>query len=376
MRVRPLVLGLCLAASLLMLAGCEKKTRGNLDLYEKSPFLALSGEQTQIVSIDLESIRRLSIFASARDALLGNPDRSKWWSEISTDLGMPPLEKIDHIVIGNHGTLDLGDPLADAVVIMTGELAAPEAITSGIARYAAKHFLTNPPAFSATPNTVDGGILFYSTKAPSAQHPEKVHEYFVAFPSPRILVFARSRNFLIDTLNVVSGRAEGIAKQTAWQDRLKQIDLGATAWAVGDVPASVNEFIAKRVTTEPELKGLANLNKSRRFKLGISTGAQYGFDGVLTCESIEGAELLRKDMEQARGVIPRVLWSFMDETDPRVRIWQGLFERFFLKAEVNSVRISVKMERTEVENFVRRLVQAPTAATPRSIPAPFLPENQ
>jgi hypothetical protein len=95
----------------------------------------------------------------------------------------------------------------------------------------------------------------------------------------------------------------------------------------------------------------------------------------MQCQTIQEAERMKDDLEKARGIIPRLLASFIPPSDPRTFLWEDFFKKAFIKAEFETTKIVLRMETRDVEIFVRKLISPPPVSEGPSVPAPFLGKN-
>lgn len=337
-----------------------------------SPFIALGPNQNQILSIDLGRLRKLSIYADSRNAILDDADRAQWFESLVKDLGLDPLEQIDRVIIGFQGRWTLDDPLARAVIVCTGRFDNPDAMTEGFLKFVGERYLINPPPFTKGQYA---GFPTYTTSAPSYSDAEKIIEYNFAFPSPNLMVFSRVAPPFKESLDILAGNAEGVSASEAWRPRFGQVDLTAVMWAVGSFPQALNQYLSDRVQSEPELAGLANLTAIRDFYTTLSVGREYMFRAALICDAIDRATGLGADLRSAREIVPRAVAALIGEDNPRVSVIEKLIDKVFISASVKTTSLMLRMDRRNVEEFVRSMIRPPPAPTPMAIPAPFLEEG-
>lgn len=337
-----------------------------------SPFIALGPNQNQILSIDLGRLRKLSIYSNSRNAILDDADRAQWFKSLVNDLGVDPMEQIDRVIIGFQGRWTLDDPLARAVIVCTGRFDNPDALTEGFLKFVGERYLINPPPFTKGQYA---GFPTYTTSAPSYSDAEKKIEYNFAFPSPNLMVFSRVTPPFNESLDILAGNVEGISTSGAWRPRFSQVDLTAIMWAVGSFPQALNQYLSDRVESEPELAGLANLTAVRDFYTTLSVGREYIFRAALICDSIDRATGLGADLRSARAIVPRAVGALIGEDNLRVSVIRKLVDKVFISASVKTTSLMLRLDRRDVEDFVRSMIRPPPAPTPLAIPAPFLEEG-
>lgn len=340
-------------------------------LFLQSPYLALGSGQEQIFSLRLDRIRRLNIFRRAREVILRREPRGEWMTSLIDEIGFDPLQEIDRVVVGMYPGVKIDDPLGTAVIICTGDFSGidREAALQGLLNFVGERYLLNPPTFV---KKEIAGVTVYSSQAPTYRDTEKVVAYHFAFPSAEMMIFARNLNHMTDTLSVIEGSAAGVQRNPAWQESFRLVDLGATAWGTGAMPASVRDWIYEKVQSEPELKGLTALRDPQNFHFVLKTGNEYRLTAGFISQTIDQAMEVTRQAEEARRVIPSALRAILGEEHPKLGVWNEFLADSYVSTEFNTTKILVRRASRDVEEFVRQLRLVEATPIPRSIPGPFL----
>lgn len=358
-----LALGGCLWAAVL---GCDRQTQ--VEVVAQSPHLAFDGAQTQIVSIDVDRIGSLTIQRRIREALLSDPARGQWWTELTAALGGDPLEIVDRLVLAFHGQIRLDDPLANALVVAVGRFDDPRSMFDRFARFVGDRHLVGVGPVKAG---VHHGFDMFSIEGESFRSRGKNVEIHAAFPSHQVAILSRSRERVLASLEVMKGVRDGIASDSGWRARLTEVDLSAAIWACGDFPSSINEYLLHATRSQPELEGLAGLTNSRRMVAALVVGREFSVNLSLRCESIDKAGALRAALDSARTIVPRLLTEALGEGNWRISIWRDFFDGFVAIQDIDSARLSRRMDLRAVEDFVRSVTTPPSGRVLVEIPEPF-----
>ncbi len=344
------------------------------DLIAQSPHLAFGGSEDQIFFVNFQSIRRLSIYEKARDGILDNPDRKKWMGDLIKDLGMNPLEKIDKVAVGFREPLDLDDPLKNAVVLFVGQFENPPLLVDGFQKFLAQHYLTNPPPFVVSDHQ---GVSVYSLEhATMTTDAGKTADYHLAFPKSNILLLARNKDHLTQTLDVIAKRAPNLTTNANWQPRLGQIKLGSISWGAGLFSPAVNKFIQQHAEKEPELAGLRHLTKGKEFYFSLTFDLkEYLLSGGVVCDEIRNSRAMRDDLDVARskGIVKKIMTHYLGDNNPATPVWDKFLGGTLLSANAATLNVDLRKSKQEAEDFVRDAINPPppTAKTESGVAQPF-----
>lgn len=363
------VFSLCIAAS--VVTACKEPPL--TQKAEQTPFLLLTGNETQIVSVNIERVRLLSIFESARSAILENQERNERWSRLVETIGIDPVRSIDRVVIGNQGDIEFSDPFKNAVVLANGTFDDPQQIVDGFLAIAGENYLLSPPPFYIRESN---GVSIYTTSAPKYKKPDEIVEFNFAFPTPKLMIFTQSTERMDNALQILQGQKPGIQASEDWKKRLSPINVGAMIWSVGDIPQSVKKYLRERVASEPELRGLNALANGLIYTAAVEVGRDdYRARVRISCDSIGAATDMAEHVKAARAILPRVFTHYLGEGHPKIADWLALSNEVYISNEFSSVVLTLDKSRRSIEDFVRKITSPTPTPTPREIPAPFLQSN-
>lgn len=358
----------------LTLGSCRKNPDPIQDetirMLKESPFLMLSNEANQIVGIDVNRLRTLSIFPDLKKAIVGTGARAEHWEEMAKELGFDPLDRIDDFVLGSYRIVDLENPFAGCIVVFTGSWESDEQLMDAFLTYLGKEVLIDPPPFES--KKYRGVLQIFETIAPSRREPDREVGVYFSFPGPGLGVFTMTRDLLPECLDVTILNRPGIRESEDWQRRLDTVQLDGLAWAAGSFPRTFRSYISDKIESEPELQNLKGLTNARQFYLNFQFDRNYLMGGGFICDSPFEAEIMGIHLEKARPILPRILEAWFYPKSPRIVVWQDFFDRTLVTMSADRTKFSAVMDRAEVEHLLGLTMAGPTPTpTPMVIPAPF-----
>lgn len=363
---------ICILA--LALGSCSKNPDPIQDetirMLRESPFLMLSGEANQIVGIDINRLRTLSIFPELKKSIVGRGARAEHWKEMANELGFDPLDKIDDFVLGSYRIVDLENPFAGCIVVFTGSWDSDEKLMDAVLTYLGKEVLIEPPPFES--KKYRGVVQIYETIAPSRRDPDREVGVYFSFPGPGLGVFTMTRDLLPECLDVTLLDRPGIRESEDWRRRMESTQLDGLAWAAGSFPRTVRSYLADKIESEPELQNLFALTNATEFYLNFQLDRNYLMEGGFICKGPFDAELMSIHLDKARPILPRILEAWFSPESPRIGVWQDFFDRILITPSESETKFSSVMDRSEVEHLLSLTMAGPTPTpTPMVIPAPF-----
>lgn len=361
--------------AVLPLAGCgseelsERRTR----LVRQSPFLFMAPGATQLVSIDINRFRQLSLYEDLREVFLRDEGRLSAWNELSRRQdGKDPLSQIDLVVFAGHAP-SFKRPMNEVVLIITGNWGDHEAFLESIRLLSAEGFLENPPEFQ--PYAETNVYNAYTLSAESSLHPGERVTLYVSFPGQGICVFSLSEERFDNCNAAIFGTGKSIDDDTGWDHHFSRIRLDQPIWAAGWAPNyEWREFIEEKIQTVPELEGLWDLmhNHPATFYAYLGTENRYLLDVEMVCENEEAASLFDYDLNKARRVIPRMLNHWFDGDVRKISAWEALFEEIEVTREGASLFMRTEKTEEEVSELVSiTAAEAQVTPTPKPVPDPF-----
>lgn len=330
--------------------------------FEQSPFVALAGNQNQLLRINIEQLRSLSIFSDVLKALNENSSPDSWFKSFEAILGTDPFSMVDRMVVGFNGIWDIDDPWANAVLIFRGQFENPQKIISDLMLFCQDHTLLSAPLLNPSAPVRNNFESFTITKIEASlyRNPEEKVQFFFSFPTPRLMIVSRQEFLVKDSLEVMSGTKEGIQSHERWEEVLGTIELGAMIWAVGDLPDDLRRRIDKEAQNVRELSGLENLALATRFNLSLKVDSlEYLLEVALECDSIDDTQSMRDDIEAARPYLATQVEAWFSPQSPRGAIVNSFLERIRLLSQSSTITLLLRVSRHDIEQFVRDLTSLP-----------------
>lgn len=370
--VRRCDLAIALWVVSIALAACRSETAPSEDAavdYRENPLYALTGNEAQIVSVNFQIFSRLDFFRHINDSLFSPRERTVAWAELKRDLGFEPVRRIERIVIGFYGNLNLDDPFADCAIIVTGDLGDPEKFLKESIRYGESGLVTDPQSLK---RTLYGQGSLFETQLTSAASGAEIH-LTAAFPVPGVAVFSRSRERVTDCVDVIEGRAASVTASSYWKTHLDRVDYSAIVWGAGDMPRSIVDYLGEKSRDRPTLAGFAGIGRAHSFHASLQSKENVFIQVGLVCQSIDVARALTRDLEIARPSIPQLVSLWHPKGSPKHKAWIKTLDEILVSTITTTSAMSLRLDDGDASGFLKTAIGEPTPTPPPlNIPPPFL----
>lgn len=316
-----------LALGLALGLGCDRKP--SLEVFERTPYLAIPAETGSIMNADVKRLRnRDKVVQLLKEAEEQRPDFGRTMDALRNRVGFDPFQKIDTLCLGEVGKADRNNPLKNTLVVARGDFSDPKPKLDNLLEWLGEEYLITPPPFT-TSTFEDSGITRYKTRAQSQYNENLIIDLNFAFPSETMMIFAMDGNLLDQSLAILTLEAEDMRKNPFWQDMLKRPAISAMFWGAGHIdPAKAGNLPVQ-----------SNLSKAKDYFFNLDFNESFDFQLGLVCESIEAStDLTRQLKDQVAAVKPMV--GMVAATAPET---VGLIDKLYFITEKEATKISLKL---------------------------------
>jgi len=355
-----------LALVILVPAACKKQPF--LDSMALTPYLGMPSNLDQLHSIDLERLRAREGFQELVDkTIASDPQFKKVMAALVRQVEFNPIEQIDKIFVGvRAGAANAVNPLQNILLIAKGNFQNPAAKLEKLRQWLGEEYLITPPPFKA--NVHPGTSFKRFQMAAQSQYNEKVvYEFNFAFPSDTLMLFSLSQPLLGESLDVISGQAQGIQTDQYWQKMLDRPNIGAALWGTGNLSPS----LFKNGPAAALGGGASAYANARQYYYDVQFGQDFTAQIGLVCDTIEGATQLSQAL---KGTLDQVKLLALAQS-AKAPLTAKLPASILILSELQTAKISLKLSEEERRNLFdewEKLSEknAPAPSSPTPTPKP------